>query len=331
MLVTQVRRTNSSSFEVKAILPGKNEEGEWVPFRPLRPLVSTHTIRFWKTSGSDDPDLSRAFLEELVSSCNDYTVTSISNTRLDASNRLIATVSWKPTMETDPKTNREIKVKWADTKNADLLELLLEYPGCMDTEMLQEARLSSLQTKKRKFDHPMKEKINQTFAQEVRALGLEDHDVVYLDAEESITTRHLDENKVNARKIVVNKDPAVIQAAIRWSKGSHGTLYFPGTMEDFLNTARKGSIGAIWLDYCATWEGSASEGISPKRDLDKLFQRELLRTSDTIVAITLCRRGTLRTVDEIIEEILKIGEGRHMGLKHKVLYKSMMFFFFYVL
>lgn len=49
---------------------------------------------------------------------------------------------------------------------------------------------------------------------------------------------------------------------------------------------------SVWLDYCCTFDGSESTGIRPKEDIQKLFNRKLLR-NNSVLAVTFCyRKGT---------------------------------------
>jgi hypothetical protein len=98
--------------------------------------------------------------------------------------------------------------------------------------------------------------------------------VVFLESPAMFTTKMLCDPPYNlpkSRMRCPQVDREAFQKMREEDHVSHQKLH------DFLLGCSEGSIGAIWMDYCCTFDGNASTNIYPREDIRVVVENKLIR------------------------------------------------------
>jgi hypothetical protein len=80
------------------------------------------------------------------------------------------------------------------------------------------------------------------------------------------------------------------------------------TLYNFLQNSEPESIGALWMDYCGTFEGN-QDNLCPREDVRLLVEKKLIAPGG-VVFITVSLRGLTETDKAGLHESMALAFGR---------------------
>jgi hypothetical protein len=239
----------------------------------------------------------------------------------------------------DDPLRKRASVRWEDQEHVSMEAILRQFPTALTAAELyayQQASLEKPLEKPEAFGEysaaektsVYKQTSNQNFADTL--LQVRPGSVVYLDAETANTTSFLQAHKqLGFRLVAVNKSSAVLSSAIL-HKHCQGVYAYTGTLVDCLSECTPRSLAGIFADYCGTFSGSTTTGLSPANcDLPLIFSRQLLQPGG-ILALVVCTRISHSKTQSIRKKNivpfivqLALKNGYRAELTHEFSYNSM--------